>query len=194
MPKVTTAPTGKLITGHVLDCSRAGVEAALKAYDPQLYVKWEPTKLRGWGCWELRWRPENKTARWSVHPEYLPNMRIKPAVQGDVYEFEGYTIVQPKYHENNFNNHVMDIPFLNYSLLEKVKQMDVWAKEELGYKAKGLTKELDYREAKHLEKIEDQAIKDLDYNLRQHKSEIRWFKEYVNSGRNPYELASHWGQ
>ncbi len=189
-----TAPTGKLNQGTVLDCSVKPFERMLKAYDSQLYVVWNQKKLKGWGTWEVRWRPELKSVRQSEHPEYLQTGALRPPVQGDIYEFEGFTIVYPKYHENKFNNHVMDVPYLNYSVLTKIKQMDLWAKEELGYKAKKLTQELDYGEAKYMEKVEDNAIKELDYNLKQHKSEIRWFREYVNSGQNPYRLADNWGR
>lgn len=193
MPKIQTAPTGKLINGHVLDSSPKYVERALKAYDPQLYVQWNPKKAYGFGVWEVRWKPDSKTAKRSRPPEILPNGKVIPCLQGDIYEFEGYTIVEPKYHENNLNNHVMDVPFLNYGVLKEIKRMDMW-KEELGYKGKNLNKELDYREAKWLDKIEDQAFKERDYNLKQHKSEIAWFKEYLASGGNPYRIADVWGK
>lgn len=191
--QVSHGPTGGIIKGHVLDSSVKYVEHALQAYDEQLYLKWNSQKLRGHGCWEVRWRPTHKTIRWSKHPEFIPLGRCvwTAPVQGDIYEFDGYTIAVPKYHETNLNNHVMDVPFVNYDILAKIKKMDVWA-EEFGAKGKNLTKELHYKEAKYLDKIEDNALKERDYALKQHKSEIQWFKEFLNSGGNPYRLADHW--
>lgn len=175
--KIKTAPTGNLITGHVLDANPKGLEQALKLYDSQLYLKWNSKKLRGWGCWEVRYKPELKSVRLE-----------------DTIVWQGNTISVPKYHELDLINHVMDVPFVNYSVLEKIKKMDMWTKDELGHKGKNLTNVLHYNEAKHLEKVEDKALKELDYNLKQHKSEIRWFKDYVNAGQNPYRIADHWGQ
>lgn len=190
--RIQLGMTGKLIKGHVLDSSPKYVERALKAYDPQLYVAWNSKKAYGHGVWEVRWKPEMKTVKKSKAPEILQTGKIAPAVQGDTFDWFNYTIVWPKYHENNFNNHVMDVPFMNYSVLERIKAMDMWSKDNVGYKGQHLTKELAYKEAKFLEKEEDNAWKDLEYNLKQHKSEIRWFKDFVLDGGNPYRIADHW--
>ncbi len=173
--RFNSAPTGKAIEGHVLDCAKRPFLEALRLYDPLLYVKWNPKKCRGWGCWEVRRRPEEKTIR----PE-------------DVTVWRGNTIVCPKYHENNLTHHVLDIPYLNYRVLEKLKSMDMWEQKDMGYKAKNLNSVIEYNEAKFDEKTEDKALSELKYNLKQQKSQIRWLKDYVNSGGNPYRLADHW--
>ena len=108
--KIWVNPTGSTIRGHVLDSALKPLEQRLKDYDPQLYIKWNPKKLHGWGCWELRRKPEQKTVR----PE-------------DVVVFQGNTFVCPKYHELNLVDHVMDIPFLNYSIVKKLEKMDTWS-------------------------------------------------------------------
>lgn len=185
-------PTGGLCKGHVLDVSEKPFVQRLKDYDAQLYVKWNPKKLRGWGCWEIRRKPEEKTAKYSQRHELLPTGFMKYGVQGDVYEFNGFTIVYPKYHELDLINHVLDVAFLNYSVIDKLKKMDMWNQKNMGYKGKNFNKEAEYLEAKHLDKIEDEALKELDYGMKQHKAEIRDFKEYVASGNNPYKLADHW--
>jgi hypothetical protein len=177
MAKIQVGPVGNISKGHVLDCAAAPLVERLRDYDPQLYISWNPRKLRGHGCWEVRRKPDEKSVR-----------------ENDVVVFQGNTIVFPKYHENNLVNHVLDVPYLNYLILEKLKRMDMWTHKETGFKGKKLTEVLDYKEAKFLEKEEDNALKELDYNLKQHSSEIRWFKDYVASGHNPYRLADYWGR
>src|ERR1044071_7768295 len=111
MTKIWVAPVGKIVTGNVLDCGKQALERKLREYDNQLYVKWNPKKLKGHGCWELRRRPELKS--------------IKP---GDVSVYAGNTIVFPKYHENGFDSHLKDFAFLNYSMVSWLQANDQWAK------------------------------------------------------------------
>jgi len=60
--KLWHAPPGKLIRGHVLDVAVGPFTQALHELDKQLYVKWNPFKLRGFGCWEIRRKPNRKVA------------------------------------------------------------------------------------------------------------------------------------
>jgi hypothetical protein len=55
---ISVGPVGSVSIGHVLDCNKKAFEAALTAYDPLLYVKWNPKKMRGHGVWEIRRKPE----------------------------------------------------------------------------------------------------------------------------------------
>ena len=174
---VLVGPTGTVVKGHVLDVNYKAFDRALKLYDPQLYLKWNPKKCRKYGCWEIRRKPDEKT--------------LKPA---DVYQFEGYTISWPKYHEMSMVNHVLDAAFLNYSILGKLKAMDMWTHKETGYKGKDLTKTLDYKEAKYLDKIEDQSLAELKYNLKQIRSELGGYKDFIAHGGNPALLADYWGK
>jgi len=173
--KVWLSPTGNTIKGHVLDCAVGPLVERLRDYDPQLYVTWNPRKLRGWGLWEVRRRPDTKS--------------IVETTQCD-----GFGIHRMEYKELNMINHVLDVPFLNYLILEKLKKMDMWNQKETGYKGKDLVKTLDYNEAKHDEKIDEESSRELEYNLKQYKSEIGWFKDYVASGQNPYRIADYWGK
>lgn len=170
MAKIWLSATGNTIQGHVLDASRAPLEEMLRDYDPQLYIKWNPNKLRGWGCWEIRRRPNEKDIIETFH-------------------FEGMAIAVLAYKELNIINHVMDVPFLNYSVMDKLKGMDQWKDS---YKGKDFTKNIEYAEAKYDEKVEDKIHADREYNLKQMKSEIRYFKDYVLSGHNPARIADYW--
>lgn len=177
MSKVFLSPTGNTIKGHVLDCAVGPLVERLRDYDPQLYVQWNPKKLRGWGLWEVRRKPEAKSVR-----------------KEDVVVYQGNTFVFPKYHEQGLVHHVLDVPFLNYKILEKLKSMDIWEHKDVGHKGKDLNHVLDYKEAKFLEREEDKAVKELDYNLKQYKKEIRWFKDYVATGQDPTRIADYWGK
>lgn len=170
--KVWLKPTGSVVKGHVLDCAVGPLEQKLRDYDPQLYVKWNPRKLKGWGCWEVRRRPEE----------------MRPT---QIEVFEGNTLVKLEYAETNLVHHVLDVPFLNYKILEKLRVMDQWVNDKRGA---DFNSRADYLEAKHDEKVEQRAEDEKNYMIKQHKSQIRDFKEYVLSGGNPYRIADYWGQ
>lgn len=161
---ITHAPVGRLVKGHVLDVNKKAFERALQAYDHLLYVKWNPNKLRGWGCWEIRRRPQEKSvvAR---------------------YEFEGnvYTKVDFKEHEDF--NHVLDCAFLNYDALRKLKSMDMFNKEHWLWDA-------DYHQAKLLEKEEEKSIETLKYLARYNKRVFREFMNLVQKGMNPAQILT----
>lgn len=184
---MTSSPTGRIIEGHVLDCSRKPLERKLKEYDAQLYLKWNKDKLHGWGCWELRRRPLMKTY---THTQYHRDnfgaiLRIVP---GDVHHLDGCTIVEPKYHENDFENHVMDVPFLNYSIIEKIKKMDTWEHST----SMGFAHDYEYLEAKVMENEDEKSNAELTYSAKQYKREIRDFKEFLLSGNSPARIADYW--
>lgn len=170
MPKIWLAPTGSISRGHVLDCAVGPLEARLREYDPQLYVRWAPKKLRGWGCWELRRRPENK-----VPVESVP--------------FEGNTITRLEYRETGDVSHLKDFSFLNYDIFRWLYDTDTWRDS---WKAKNWAKELEYREAKAQEAIEEKALAEKEYMIKQHRSQVRDFMDFVRSGGNPYRIADHW--
>lgn len=170
--KVWLSPTGKAISGHVLDCAKAPLEKKIKElFDDYLYLKWNPKKLNGWGCWELRRRPEKK--------KVLETLAFK----GNTYTILGYK-------ENNFENHILDVPFLNYSIINKLKSMDTW--EQYGERGKHFGKELEYHEEKSKQLLEEKTRKEREYNAKQLKHELKDFREYVLSGHNPYLIADHW--
>lgn len=177
MPKVWLGPVGAVSQGHVLDCAKAPLEQALRDYDSLLYIRWNPRKLKGHGCWEIRRKPEVKTLKHT-----------------DLCTYRGATIAFPKYHEIDLVNHVLDVAFLNYTVLNKIKSMDAWNMKDMGDKGKNFVKQAEYLEGKYLEKVEDNALKELDYNLKQEKSRIHDFREYLLSGGDPHRLADHWGK
>ena len=168
MSQVLVSPTGKLIQGNVLDVARKPFERALRDYDKQLYVKWNPKKLHGWGCWEIRRRPDSKQVV-------------------DITEFQGTSFVHIEYNEVDVIHHVLDASFLNYDQLRKLKSIDTFTK---GYKE--WISDLEYWEKKQEEKELAAARAARDYAAKQFKHEIKDFKEMISSGLNPALLADVW--
>lgn len=166
------APSGRLIEGHVLDCSKGPLLRKVKEYDDQLYFRWNPKKLQGWGCWELRRRPEHKQIV-------------------DYVVYEGNTYTRLEYKENDLVCHIKDFPFLNYKILDWLKINDQWDKS---YKAKDFGKELEYKEAKIQEDLEEKADKERTYMLKQHRSQVKDFMSYVNEGGDPTRIAEFWNK
>jgi hypothetical protein len=166
--KVWMQPTGRLIKGHVLDVDRATFTRALQAYDSLLYTAWNPKKLKGWGCWEIRRKPE----------------RLTPV---DIEIFEGNTYTFLDAIENPLVNHVLDCAFLNYDQLRKIQTMDT-TKENQRY----WVDQLEANEKAHVEKLKEAALENRKYAAKQFKREVKDFKEMVASGMNPALIANHW--
>lgn len=161
------APTGRLIQGDVLDCNKDKLESTLKHYDNQLYLKWNPKKRGGWGCWELRRRPETKSLQFAA--------RVGNAV-----------FLKLEYQEMDLIHHVADMPCLNYKILEWLKKHDTW-------KSKDWAGDLEYEEAQYRERQERKERENLIYNMMQYRSAFREYKELILSGENPHHLAKFWG-
>lgn len=170
MPKIWINPTGQVIRGHVLDCSVDPLVERLRDYDPQLYVKWNSKKLRGWGLWEVRRRPNLKVVKETV------------VAGGNTYNVIDYV-------ENNFENHIMDVPFLNYQILERLKQMDTWAVSTHG---KDFVSTMESREESYKEKVKEKALSERRYEIKQHMSQVRDLMDYTLSGGDPSRIANHW--
>lgn len=169
MAKIWLAPTGKISTGNVLDVAKGPFLQALKDHDSQLYIKWNPNKLRGWGCWEIRRLPNTKSAV-------------------EVVEFEGNTYTRVEYKENNLVHHVLDCAFLNYDQLRKIKQMDTWQYGQ----GKGFVDALETREKEYVARKRQEAVEARKYAAKQFKREINDFKEMVQSGLNPAVIQQYW--
>lgn len=161
---ITMSGTGPIIRGHILDNNVKAVEEALKRYDPQLYVKWNPLKYKRWGCWEVRRRSNEK--------------EIVSAT-----EFKGATILRLEYHENNFVNHILDVPFMNYEVVNKIKAMDTWKGDHWWH-----TQE--YALAKKQDETEAKAMEEMKYNIRYNRKALKDFMEMVRSGQNPAQIIT----
>jgi hypothetical protein len=136
----------------------------LQQYDRQLYNKWNPKKRGGMGLWEVRRRPDRKTA---------------------VYQGKG--IYSLEYVELDLINHVMDAPILTPRLLNKIQAMDAWRINN--WAADFETKRRQYEE--HLnEKVREET----SYMIKQHKTEFSDFRSLLLSGFNPARLAQYWGR
>ena len=165
---IAVNPTGRLIKGHVLDVAVKPFERALKDYDEQLYVEWNPKKLKGWGCWEIRRKPDYKSV-------------VETATYKD------FTIVRLEHLEQDIVNHVLDCAFLNYDQLRKIKEMDAYNPEHWIH-------DLEYHENKRRAEKYYEARKELSYALKQNKRVFRQLKEMVQSGQNPARILTDNGR
>lgn len=186
---IQTNNNSRLIQGHVLDVSQKPLEETLRRYDPLLYTKWNPKKNRGRGCWELRRRPEFKSVLAGRYVDSPTRGRV--FIPGDVFEFDGYTLCVPKYNENSFENHVKDFARLSYEMVAWVAAHDLW---QYGHKGKHTSSEAEYREAKYLEKVDEDADAERQYMIKQHKTQFQDFAAYINEGGNPARLIDFWGK
>jgi hypothetical protein len=166
--KLEIGPTGKLVRGSVFDVNKAALERALRQYDNLLYITWNPKKRSGMGCWEIRRRPEKKTA---VH-------------QGSWNGIEFYALESK---ELDLVNHVLDLPVLTYKAVQKIQEMDAW-------KVKDFAHELDRKAAEHADSVREKTADETRYLIKQHKREIQEFKELLLSGMNPARVLKHWGR
>ncbi len=171
--KFQVAPTGKLVQGTVFDGPVAPLKRALADHDSQLYLKWNTKKLGGMGVWELRRRPDSKQVVESV-------------------SFQGNTISVVDYKELPIVAHVKDFPCITERIYEWVKANDVY-QDKFGIKGNRWAAELEYQSGQRLNREAEHAEKERDYAIRQHKSLIREYKEYVLSGHNPYRILDHMG-
>lgn len=172
MAKIWVGPTGKLVQGHVLDASKTSLEEKLRDYDKQLYLKWNPKKLKGWGCWEIRRLPEKKSIK-------------------EVLRYKGASYVVLEFQELNLVNHVLDVGYINYDLVRKLKSMDMWVKHKDGTT---FAHDHEYQEAKLMEAADKKALENTAYMAKQHKREINDFKELILSGMNPARIADYWSK
>jgi hypothetical protein len=177
---------GNVVKGDVHDCKKAYVERALKAYDTQLYLKWNPLKTilpngktyfmpppgeywRGFGrgCWELRRRPNEKTA--------VPTWELGDSI---VFSLE--------YLETDVIHCVKDFQYLNYDIVKWVSDNDTW-------KFQNWAHDLEYREDQSYNKELDASQADLKYAIKQERRAMRAFQDELKSGKSPLEfLSGNW--
>lgn len=156
------APTGGLIVGSVRDCNKRVLEKLLRDYDSQLYIKWNAKKRGGWGCWEIRRKPNYLT----------------PVYQGQFNDQPIYTMERK---ELDLVAHVLDLNYLSYEVMGKIKSMDAWGTQHWAAQQ-------DYLAAKQREVVEKQARDELRYNIKQHKREWRELAALVSQGINPASI------
>lgn len=174
---IETGPTGNLIQGDVLDVNKKHLEEAMQAYDPLLYITWNPKKRFGWGMWEIRRLPEKKSL----------------VYRGSLGESKVFELA---YVEKGVENHVKDIPLLTYELVSWLQRNDLW--KDINFEAshqERVTRWIDNLE-KHEEKAKADNIAkkraEAVYRMAQERSALRDFKTAINSGTNPADLARYW--
>lgn len=171
--KVWMGPTGNTIKGHVMDVSVKPFVETMRFTlgDPFLYVKWNPNKVRGWGCWEIRRAPEFMSAV-------------------DICEWDGKLFFKLGYKEYDLVHHVLDCAFLNYDAIRKLKQMDTW---QHGTASQYLDKQERMTDTR-LERQVQQRQKETAYAAKHYKAEIKAFQDALRDGVNPHAIAAHWDQ
>jgi len=161
------APAGKIIRGHVMDVSLKPFERALKDHDKSLYVRWNPKKLKGHGCWEIRRHPTKKTA----------------VYQGTHNGAAFYKLMSVEY---NDIHHIMDCAFLNYDQIRKIKEMDVFDQMRgagIDPNSEGaFDLYITQQEEAHAQKQSEKAAETLRYAISHNKSAMRELTEMVKSG------------
>lgn len=169
MAKILMGPTGNTISGHVLDVSVKPFVETMRftLSDPNLYVKWNPKKLGGWGCWEIRRKPEYTTIV-------------------DVAEYKGDVIFQLDYWETDIVHHVLDCAFLNYDQIRKLKEIDTFQYGSV----QNWQNEMERRQRDAKEKAAAKAAKARHDAAKTYKNEIRAFKDYIRNGGNPHYIAA----
>lgn len=164
MSRFKVAPLGKLIQGSIFDMKKKNFDRILKAYDPYLYSKWNPEKLNGHGCWEIRRKP-------------MTNSVV------EVCSFEGNTIVKLAPKESKHIHHVIDTAFLTYEVINKIISMDCWNKDNW-------INDIDYHEEVSLQKWMSERDAQRAYALRHYKKEVKDIYAHLQSGNNPAQLAA----
>lgn len=166
---VRVGPVGRISKGNVLDCNPKSFERALKNYDPQLYIRWNPKKLKGHGCWEIRRRPEfNSTL--------------------DVAELGEHPVLLIGPYEIDLVHHVMDCAFLNYDQLRKLKEMDTRQYGDAKQWQDLVARKTEER--RELEK--SQGMQRRREAIRTFRKQINAFREYILNGGNPHMIGAFW--
>lgn len=165
-----------------MDCAPGPLLQALRRYDNQLYVKWNSKKAK----WELRRKPEQKSVKEGRFMDTPTKGRVY--FPGDVHQMDDFAIVVPKYHETSADR-VKFFDRLDYRILDWVAGHDLW---KFGYKGKDFASESDYLAAKYEEKIDEESYAEKMYGLKQMKTQIQDFREYVLAGGDPYRLMDFW--
>lgn len=161
---ILLGPVGAVCKGDVLDCNVKSFNRVLKDLDSRLYTKWNPKKLKNHGCWEIRIKPEFKKA--------VP-----------VATIDNVTYMDVKYVENNLVNHVLDVAFLNYDAINRLKQMDKGSQ-------KNWVGEFEYTTEQRRKEAEAKALEELQYNIKQNKSMARDLMNLVQSGIDPARVLT----
>lgn len=153
---------GNVVVGSVLDCNRSHFERLLRAYWDRLYVGWNPFKNEGNGCWEVWARPSVKT----------------PTVS---YDDGDIAIITTSYKPSDFEHWVDDLPYLNYTFINRLREMDSWQNKQLNQQTDDA---VDEYKAK-LEKDEDEHLK---YVVKHNKSVFRDLLDYTQAGYDPVQF------
>lgn len=148
---------GNSVKGSVFDCNRKSFERLLKEEDPNLFLVWNPTKNSGFGCWQIWINPLQKSL---VHKA----------------DYEGNSISSIEYRFIPVEHHIMDLPVLDYSVIEKLKKSRVTV-EDIMYQ--------DYEARRKLQKEKDSYLDDRKHAIKQTKQYWKAFKDHVQSGYNP---------
>lgn len=156
---------GKIFIGSVYDSSKRKIEHALRKYDRQLYIKWNPKKKSGLGCWEVRRKPENLTKCYGA-------------------DYQGTHIYMLEYLETDIIHHVMDVDVLSYSLVDRIKASDTWTN-------KNWVQDWEDSNERNIIRQEKANKQELMYEIKNiHKDAHKWLQEAAIAGINPMKYLA----
>ncbi len=155
---------GSVVQGSIFDCSKHGLEKALKAYDKYLYLKWNPVKNKGKGKWEIRRKTQ------------LPIITK--------YTVDNTEIVAYEYKESNLINHVLDLEYLTYDCLAKLRTMDAWEN-------KNWAEDRDVIRQQMIDKQESDKWDNIRHSIKQDKKYWKQLQEATLSGYDPLGFMYH---
>lgn len=154
---------GRLIKGTVFDCDKKWLERRLQQYDSQLYIKWNSEKNGGYGIWEVRRRPSQKSK-----------------VYKGVY-INGSPIFSWEYVENDLECHVIDVNTLTERVIYKIQSMDT-------FRTDNWVAKFDNEQERSQNRLVENNRKELAYQLRQNRKHLQILKDSVASGYNPAQF------
>lgn len=153
---------GNTVTGHVLDVRKEPLLKIMQDYDPQLYLKWNPDKKQGYGMWEIRRRPNQKT-------------QVYKTTWGDTHIFE------LQYVESDLTHHILDVEYLNYHIMTRLKEMDTW-------QDKYYLDTFEYEGDRALAAAKAKERQERKYLIKEEKKYLTELREMFRSGINPLQF------
>jgi hypothetical protein len=179
--KLEVGATGKLVQGSIFDEPKAAFERKLRRYDALLYVRWNPLKRQGMGCWEVRRRPEKKSF---VH----------------MATHAGANIFLLQYKEADLVHHVLDADVLDDRIMLRLWASDLdrvvprhVGEDPLAYMQR-VHAEMDYRQIKREQRMQDAMDQDQKLMAREQRTAARDMMNLILSGWNPARIAQYWGR
>lgn len=174
---IDVGPTGKLIKGSLFDANVYRVKRALRDWDKQIHLEWNPRLRDGYGGWEIHWVPEMEL------PQYQGKLDGEPLYAWRKIRPSKNTVIK------------FDIPYLHDNLVGELQKRDLW-QFKAGNKqvADGLEKFQDDLQTQREQEAEYKSAQARKEYMRENKAIIKDYYEYCRSGYNPLWFLGKNGQ